>query len=58
MNLKPSTLILVLRDKKKNHFIAWTKSTGLILELVNKSLHPLLNDKIAAKMWTLFEDKF
>lgn len=57
-DLKLSTLVLALRDKKKDHFMALTKSAGLILELVHKSLHPLVNNKFAAKIWTILEDRF
>lgn len=58
VDLRPSTLVSALRDEKKDHFIALTKSAGLILEMVDKSLHPLLDDKTAAEMWTLFGDRF
>lgn len=51
-------LVLVLRDKKKDHLITLTKSTGLIKEVVDKSLHLLLNNKTTAKIWTLLKDKF
>ena len=47
-----------MRDEKKDHFIALTKSVGLIKELVDKSLHPPLNNKTVAEMWTLLEDRF
>ena len=57
-DLRPSTLVSALRDEKKDHLIALTKSAGLIKELVDKSLHPLLNNKTAAEMWTLLEDRF
>lgn len=57
-DLRPSTLVSVLRDEKKNHFTALTKSAGLIIQLVNKSLHPFLNDKTAAKMWSILENRF
>lgn len=57
-DLRPSTLVSALRDEKKDHIIALTKSAGLIKELVDKILHPLLNNKTAAEMWTLLEDRF
>ena len=57
-DLRPSTLVSALRDEKKDHLIALTKSAGLIKELVDKSLHPLLNNKTAAEMWTILEDRF
>ncbi len=58
VDLRPSTLVAALRDEKKDHFIALTKSVGLIQEMLDKSLHPLLNDKTAAEMRTLLEDRF
>lgn len=57
-DLRPSTLVSALRDEKKDHFIALTKSAGLILELVDKSLQPLLNNKSAAEMWAILENRF
>ena len=57
-DLRPSTLVSVLRDEKKDHFTALTKSAGLIIQLVDKSLHPLLDDKTAAKMWSILENRF
>ena len=48
-DLRPSTLVSALRDEKKDHFMALRKSVGLILELVDKILHPLLNNKSAAE---------
>ena len=57
-DLRPLTLVSALRDEKKDQLIALTKSAGLIKELVDKNLHPPLNNKTAAKMWTLLEDKF
>lgn len=49
-DLRLSTLVLALIDKKKDHFMALTKNARLILELVDKNLHPLLNNKSAAKI--------
>lgn len=49
-DLKSLTLVLALRDEKKDQFIALIKSVGLIKKLVNKTLYPLLNNKTAAKM--------
>ena len=57
-DLRPSTLVSALRDEKKDHFTALTKSAGLIIQLVDKSLHPLLNDKTAAEMWSILENRF
>lgn len=57
-DLRPSTLVSALRDEKKDHLIALTKSAGLIKELVDKSLHPLLSNKSAAEMWTLLKNRF
>lgn len=58
MDLWFFTLISALKDEKKNHFIALTKSAGLITKLVDKSLHLLLSNKIADEMWTLFKGRF
>lgn len=57
-DLRPSTLVSALRDEKKDYLTALTKSAGIIKELVDKSLHPLLNNKTAAEIWTLLEDRF
>lgn len=57
-DLKPATFVAALRDKKKDYLVGLTKSIRLIKELVNKSLHPLLNDKNATKIWTIFENYF
>lgn len=57
-DLRPATLVAALRDEKKDHPVALTKSAGLIKELVDKSLHPLLNNKTAAEMWTVLENRF
>ena len=50
VDLKPSTLVSALRDEKKDQINALIKSAGIIKELVNKSLHPLLKNKTAAEM--------
>lgn len=34
------------------------KSTRLILELINKSVHFLLNIKFASKIWAILENYF
>ncbi len=52
-DLRPSTLVSALRDEKKDHINALAKSAGIIKELVDKSLHLLLNNKTAAEMWTI-----
>lgn len=57
-DLRPSTLVSALRDEKKDHLIALTKSAGLIKELVDKILHPLLSNKSTAEMWTLLKNRF
>lgn len=57
-DLRPSTLVAALRDEKKDHFTALTKSAGQIIQLVDKSLHPLLNDKTAAEMWSILGNRF
>ncbi len=51
-------LVSALRDEKKNHLIALTKSAGIIKELVDKNLHPLLNGKTAQEMWAILEVRF
>lgn len=47
-----------LRDEKKDHLAALTKSAGIIRELVDKSLHLLLHNKTAAEMWIILQDRF
>ncbi len=51
-------LVSALRKEKKDFLTALSKSAGLIIELVDKSLHPLLSKKSAAKMWTILEKRF
>ncbi len=51
-------LVSALRDEKKDHLIALTKSAGIIKELVDKNFHPLLNGKTAQEMWTILEARF
>ena len=58
MDLRPSTLVSALRDEKKDYLIALTKSAGIIKELVDKNLHPLLNGKTAQEMWAILEARF
>ncbi len=57
-DLKTATLVSALRNEKKEYTLALTKSAGIIKELVDKSLHPLLNDKSSAEMWTILKDRF
>ncbi len=57
-DLKTATLVSVLKDEKQEYTLALTKSAGIIKELVDKSLHPLLDDKSSAKMWTILKDRF
>lgn len=57
-DIRPATLVAALRDEKKDYLFGLSKSAGLIKELVDKSLHPLLNDKSAAEMWTFLENRF
>ncbi len=57
-DLRPSMLAAALRDEKKNYLIALTKSAGIIQELVDKNLHPLLHNKTTAEMWTILQDRF
>lgn len=57
-DLRPSTFILVLKDKKKDYLIALTKNAGFIKKLVDKNLYPLLNNEAAAKIWIFLEDRF
>ena len=57
-DLRPATLVAALRDEKKDYYIGLTKSAGLIKELVDKSLHPFLNNKSAAEMWIFLESRF
>ncbi len=57
-DLRPSTLVSALKDKKKDHIIALAKSAEIIKELVYKSLHSLLNNKTVVEMWTILRDRF
>ena len=58
IDLRPSTRVLALREEKKDHLTALTKSASLIKELVNKSLHHLFNNETGIEMWTILEDCF
>lgn len=58
MDPRPSTLVSALRDEKKDYLIAFTKSAGIIKELVDKNLYPLLNGKTAQEMWAILEARF
>lgn len=57
-DLRTNMLVSALRDEKKDHLIALTKSAGIIKELVDKNLHPLLNGKTAQEMWAILEARF
>ena len=57
-DLRPSILVLALRDKKKDYFTALTKSANLIKEFVDKILYPFLNNKTTTKMWPILKDRF
>lgn len=50
--------MVALRDEKKDYHVGLTKSASLIKELVDKSIHPLLNNKSAAQIWTFLENRF
>ena len=51
-------LVSALRDEKKDHLAALTKSADLIKKLIDKSLHSLLYNKTTAEMWTILKDRF
>lgn len=57
-DLRPTTLVSALRDKKKDHLATLTKSMGLIKELINKSLYLLFYNKTMAKIQIILRDKF
>lgn len=57
-NLRASMLIASLREEKKDYFIVLTKIAGIIQELVDKSLHPLLHDNSAAMIWKILLERF
>lgn len=57
-DLRLTTLMAALRDKKKDYYIAFTKNEGLIKELIDKGLYPLLNDKNIAEIWIFLENRF
>lgn len=52
-NLKTTILVFALKNEKNEYALALTKSIGLIKELVDKSLHFLLNNKSFVEMWTI-----
>ncbi len=58
VDLRTNMLVSALRDEKKDHLIALTKSAGIIKELVDKNLHPLLNGKKVQEMWAILEARF
>lgn len=49
-DLRHSTLVSSLKDEKKDHINALARSKRIIRELVDKSLHHLLNNKTSAEM--------
>lgn len=51
-------LASALREEKKEYLVALSKSAGIIQELVDKNLHPLLNGKTAQEMWAILEARF
>lgn len=51
-------LVLAVRKEKKNFFTTFSKIFGLIKELIEINLHPLLSKKSTAKMWTILEKRF
>ena len=51
-------LASTLREEKKDFLAALLKSASLPKKLVDKSLHPLLNKKNTAKIWTILENRF
>lgn len=57
-DIKPSMLAITLKNKKKDYFIALTKSANIVKKLGNKSFHPLINNKIAIEIWIILQDKF
>ena len=57
-NLKLAIFIIALKNKKKYYLINLTKSTRLIKKLVDKNLDPLFNDRSAAKIWIILENRF
>lgn len=57
-DLRLATLVVALRNEKKDYHISFIKSVDLIKELMDKSLYPLLTDKSIAQIWTFLENKF
>lgn len=53
-----SMLILALKKNKKDFLATLSKSIGLIKELVDKNLYPLLSNKNTGKIWIILENRF
>lgn len=49
-DLRLATLVTARKNKKKNYYVGFNKSIGLIRELINKIIHPLLNNKSVAQI--------
>ncbi len=57
-DVRTNMLVSSLRDEKKDYLIAPTKSAGIIKELVDENLQPLLSGKTAQDMWAILEARF
>lgn len=55
-DLRPATLVAALKDEKKDYHVDFTKSAGLIGELVDKTIYPLLNNKSAGLIRELVDE--
>lgn len=57
-DLRPSTLVSALREKKKGHISGLGKAASTIKDHVNSSLFPILKGKTPPELWTILEDRF
>lgn len=51
-------LVSALKEEKQDFLTLFLKNAGLIKELIDKSLYPLLSKKNVAQMWIVLEKKF
>ena len=56
--LRPSTLASALRDKKKDYLNGLEKAISTIKNYMTNLLHPLLEEKIILKIWSILESCF
>lgn len=57
-NLRPSTLISALRDKKKNYLSRLKKAISTIKNHIANSLYSLFLEKTTFKIWLILKSQF